>query len=194
MYPFTTTLYHTVKAVSEAHMTECSQVSKRSPTKYCINNRTQGMHESCCLPSASLFSLYMEMKRSFMLFPLVALFIAVWRFINWFHLRFRRVLFGKAFEMWFWLQTILFPLSHLLYSRLLLCDKKKKKKSQDFQSGLSYPLKPNAFNSVLRKGDVVLVLWLTWKEEQRISFVISLISIISAVWMNFKWLAWSYLC
>lgn len=32
------------------------------------------------------------------------------------------------------------------------------------------------------------------KGEQRIIFVISLISIITAVWMNFKWLAWSYLC
>lgn len=44
------------------------------------------------------FPLYMEMKRSFMLFPLVALFIAVWRFISWFHLRFRRLLLGKPLK------------------------------------------------------------------------------------------------
>lgn len=44
------------------------------------------------------FLLYMEMKRSFMLFPLVALFIAVWRFISWFHLRFRRLFLGKPLK------------------------------------------------------------------------------------------------
>ena len=44
------------------------------------------------------FPLYMEMKRSFMLFPLVALFIAVRRFISWFHLRFRRLFLGKPLK------------------------------------------------------------------------------------------------
>lgn len=44
------------------------------------------------------FPLYMEMKRSFMLFPLVALFIAVWCFISWFHLRFRRLFLGKPLK------------------------------------------------------------------------------------------------
>ena len=44
------------------------------------------------------FPLYKEMKRSFMLFPLVALFIAAWRFISWFHLRFHRLVLGKPLK------------------------------------------------------------------------------------------------
>lgn len=53
----------------------------------------------------------------------------------------------------------------------------------------------NPFNTVLRNKDVVLVSWLTWKKNGACFFwVISLISIISAVWMNFRCLAWSYLC
>lgn len=71
-------------------------VSKDSPAKFCIDRR------SCCVcvVAASFFSysLYMEMKRSFMLFPLVALFIAVCGFISWFHLRFCRLFLGKPLK------------------------------------------------------------------------------------------------
>lgn len=58
-------------------------------------------HGSWCarvIATSFSYSLYMEMKRSFMLFPLVALFIAVCRFISWFHLRFCRLFWGKPLK------------------------------------------------------------------------------------------------
>lgn len=58
-------------------------------------------HGSWCarvITTSFSHSLYMEMKRSFMLFPLVALFIAVCRFISWFHLRFCRLFWGKPLK------------------------------------------------------------------------------------------------
>lgn len=93
--------------------------------------------------------------------------------------------------MCFWLQTILFPLSLTCSSRLLSHDNPPQ---HIFKVNWATLWSQNPFNTVLRKGDVVLVPWLTWKENRGSFFVISLISIISAIWMNFKWLAWSYLC
>lgn len=92
--------------------------------------------------------------------------------------------------MCFWLQTILFPLSLTCSSRLLSYHKKP----LDFQSELSYPVKPKSIQYCPKEGRCCSCFVADMKGEQRILFVISLISIISAVWMNFKWLAWSYLC
>lgn len=138
--------------------------------------------------------LYMEMKRSFMLFPLVALFIAVWRFISWFHLRFCRLLLGKPLKCVSDSKQSFFPLSLACSSRLLSQDKKKTKKTVDFQSDLSYPLKPKSIQYCPKERRCCSCFMADMKGEQRIICVISLISIISVVWMNFKWLAWSYLC
>lgn len=129
--------------------------------------------------------LYMEMKRSFMLFPLVALFIAVWRFISWFHLRFRRLLLGKPLKCVSDSKQSFFPLSLACSSRLL-CHDKKTKKTVDFQRELSYPLKPKSIQYCPKERRCCSCFMAHMKEEQRIICVISLISIISAVWMNFK--------
>lgn len=139
----------------------------------------------------SPFPLYMEMKRSFMLFPLVALFIAVWRFISWFHLRFRRLFLGKPLKCVSDSKQSFSPLSLTCSSRLLSHDKPP---SQDFQSELSHTPKPKSIQYCPKEGRCCSCSLADMKGEQRILFVISLISIISAVWMNFKWLAWSYLC
>lgn len=136
------------------------------------------------------FRLYMEMKRSFMLFPLVALFIAVWRFISWFHLRFRRLFLGKPLKC--------VSDSKQSFSRFLslapVASSLMMKKPLDFQSELSDPLKPKSIQYCPKEGRCCSCFVADMKGEQRILFVISLISIISTVWMNFKWLAWSYLC
>lgn len=136
------------------------------------------------------FPLYMEMKRSFMLFPLVALFIAVWRFISWFHLRFRRLFLGKPLKC--------VSDSKQSFSRFLslapVASSLMIKKPLDFQSELSHPLKLKSIQYSPKDGRCCSCFMANMKGEQRILFVISLISIISAVWMNFKWLAWSYLC
>lgn len=136
------------------------------------------------------FPLYMEMKRSFMLFPLVALFIAVWRFISWFHLRFHRLFLGKPLKC--------VSDSKQSFSRFLslapVASSLMIKNPRDFQSEFSYPLKPKSIQYCPKEGRCCSCFVADMKGEQRTLFVISLISFISAVWMNFKWLAWSYLC
>lgn len=165
-------------------------VSKESPTKYCIGYRTWCV---CALIASFPFTLYMEMKRSFMLFPLVALFIAVWRFISWFHLRFRRLFLGKPLKcVSDSKQSPSRFLSPLAFS--LMIKKKQKKQSEIFKVKRDTLWSQSLSGTVLRKGNAVLVPLADMKGEQRIVSVISLISIISAVWMNFKWLAPSYLC
>lgn len=97
--------------------------------------------------------------------------------------------FGEAFEIAFWLQTILFPpfppRHHVLFSH----DKETR------LSKWSEPASEATIHPLLSWGEETMF-WLVadMKEEHRILFVISLISIISAVWMNFKWFARSYLC
>lgn len=81
--------------------------------------------------------------------------------------------------MCFWLQTILFLLSLPL--------------SLTLQSELSHPVKPKSIQYCPKEGKCSGFV-ADMKGEQRILFIISLISIISAVWMNFKWFARSYLC
>lgn len=139
-------------------LTECAKVSKESPTKYCVDYRTERI---CVLIASFPFPLYMEMKRSFMLFPLVALFIAVWRFISWFHLRFRRLFLGKP----------------------LKCVSDSKQSSSRFLSRFLSLFKvnwattwsQNPSNTVLRKGSV-LVSWLTWKENRGSSLSLALLA------------------
>lgn len=132
------------------------------------------------------FLLYKKMKRSFMLFPLVALFIAVWCFISRFHLRFCRLFLGEAFEMCFWLQTILFPFSLNCSSRLLSHDNKKKK-TLDFQSELSYPLKPKSIQYCPKEGRCCS--WLTWKKNRGPSLSLALLaSLVEYGWTSNDWL------
>lgn len=157
------------------------KLSKGSPTKYCIDYRTERI---CILLASFPFPLYMEMKRSFMLFPLVALFIAVWRFISWFHLRFRRLFLGEAFEMCFWLQTILISLS--LTTRFLFHDRKK---ASIFKVNGATLWSQNPSDTVLRNGNVVLVAWLTWKENRGSFLSLALLASLAQYgWTSNDWL------
>lgn len=90
--------------------------------------------------------------------------------------------------MWFWLQTILFPLSLTCSSRLLSHDKKKT--HQDFQSELSYPLKPKSIQCCPKEeSDVVLVSWLTWKENRGSSLSLALLASLAQYgWTSNDWL------
>lgn len=107
------------------------------------------------------FPLYMEMKRSFMLFPLVALFIAVWRFISWFHLRFRRLLLGKPLKC--------VSDSKQSFSRILslvpvassLMIKKKKR----FSKRTELPSEAKIY-SILSLGKEMLFLFHGWHERR----------------------------
>lgn len=125
------------------------------------------------------FPLYMEMKRSFMLFPLVALFIAVWHFISWFHLRFCRLFLGKPLKYVFDSKQSSSRFFSLLCTFLMI-------KKLDFQSELSHSLKLRSAQHCPKEWKYYLCLVADMKGGQRIPFVISPISIISAVWMNFK--------
>lgn len=137
------------------------------------------------------FPLYMEMKRSFMLFPLVALFIAVWRFISWFHLRFHRLFLGKPLKC---VSDSKQSFSRFLSLAPVASSLMIKKTPEIFKANWSYPLKPKPIQYCPKEGRCCSCFVADMKGEQRTLFVISLISIISAVWMNFKWLARSYLC
>lgn len=162
---------------------------KAGPTNNSNNYRTVYTHSRLFFFQ---FPLCKEMKRSFMLFPLVALFITVWRFISWFHLRFFSLVLGKPLKcVSDSKQSFACFLSLSPVTASLMCIKKKKK---DFQSGWATLWSQDPFSTVLRNRDVVIVSWLTWKKRRSSFFVISLISIISPVWMNFRWLAGSYLC
>lgn len=120
------------------------------------------------------FPLYMEMKRSFMLFPLVALFIALWRIISWFHLRFRRLFLGKPLKC---VSDSKQSFSRFLPLAPVAASLMIKKKKKHFQSELSCALwRQNPFNTVLRKEDVVLVSWLTWKENRGSSLSLAVLA------------------
>lgn len=131
-----------------------------------------------------------------MLFPLVALFITMWRFISWFHLRFRRLFFGggKPLKCVSDSKQSLSRFLSLAPVAASLAIKKKKRENLDFQSELRNSLKPTSIQYCPKEGSCCSCSVADMKGELRIRFVITLISIITAVWMNFKWLARSYLC
>lgn len=157
-----------------------------------LDQQQNGARRHSCLLFP--FPLYKEMKRSFMLFPLVALFIAVWRFISWFHLRFHRLVLGKPLKcVSDSKQSFSCFLSVATVASSLMIKKNKTKKT-DFQSELSSSLKPKPIQCCPKEERYCPCYMSDMKEEHSILFVISLISIISAEWMNFKWLAASYLC
>lgn len=178
---------HTVKTVNEKYIFSFwPHVWKfQSKVQQTIVLTTElSVHTFSSLPFP--FPLYMEMKRSFMLFPLVALFIAVWRFISWFHLRFRRLFLGKplkcvsdskqSFSRFLSLAPVAFPLMINPPPKI-------------FKVNWATSCSQNPFNTVLRKGDVVLVPWLTWKENRGSFLSLALLaSLVLYGWTSNDWL------
>lgn len=158
-------------------------VSKESPTKYCIGYRTWCV---CALIASFPFPLYMEMKRSFMLFPLVALFIAVWRFISWFHLRFRRLFLGKPLKC----VSDSKQSSSCFLSPLAFSLMKKKKINPRFSKWNETHCEAKIYPALsLGRGMLFLFLWLTWKENRGFSLSLALLaSLVQYGWTSNEWL------
>lgn len=135
-----------------------------------LDQQQNGARRHSCL----LFPLplYKEMKRSFMLFPLVALFIAVWRFISWFHLRFHRLVLGKPLKcVSDSKQSFSCFLSVATVASSLMIKKKK-----DFQSELSSSLKPKPIQCCPKEERCCPCCMSDMKEEHSILLSLALLA------------------
>lgn len=117
------------------------------------------------------------MKRSFMLFPLVALFIAVCRFISWFHLRFCRLFLGKPLKCVSDSKQSSSRFPSLLASSLMKTKEGKKNNNLRF-SKRNNPESEIKVDPTLSLGRRMLFLfrWLTWKENRGASLSLALLA------------------
>lgn len=118
------------------------------------------------------------MKRSFMLFPLVALFIAVCRFISWFHLRFSRLFLGKPLKCVSDSKQSSSRFPSLLASSLMIIKEEKNK-----NNNLRFSKRNNPESEIkvdpslsLERRTLFLFLWLTWKENRGASLSLALLA------------------
>lgn len=170
-------------------LTECTKVSKQSPTHHCIDYRTERIH--ILIASFPLFLSIWRWKDLSCCFLLLHYLSPCGALIAGFISDFAGCFLGKplkcvsdskqSFSRFFALAPVasslmVNPPLHPLHPWI-------------FKANWATLWSQNPFNTVLRKGDVVLVSWLTWKENRGSSLSLALLASLAQYgWTSNDWL------
>lgn len=165
-------------------LTECTEVSKQSPTNYCIDNRAERIHILIASfpPSLSIWR-WKDLSCCFLLLhyllpcgALLAGFISDFAGCFWGSLWNVFLTPNNPFPRFLSLAPVAFSLMINPPPKI-------------FKVNWATRRSQNPFNTVLRKGDVVLVPWLTWKENRGSFLSLALLaSLVLYGWTSNDWL------